>query len=105
MLDSGKVNLLDNGKIVLIFKINFKGGYMRVERKNDRLLDPEECDNCGYKTSLERFYFYGPGHNVEWLCEYCRLDHSHGENDVIRTVAGMLNRLEERLKKEIISTW
>jgi len=73
---------------------------MKVDNKTDRLEMPEECDNCGYMTKLERFYHFGPGHNVNWLCPYCCLDHSHGQNDIIKTIAGMLNELEKRITKK-----
>lgn len=71
---------------------------MRVESKESRLEMPDGCDNCEYGTKdLERFYTFGPGHNVYWLCPYCLYDHSWGKDITVRTVACMLNALENRI--------
>ena len=70
---------------------------MRVENENDRMEMPEECDNCGSEVPLTRYYNYGPGHNVKWLCHYCDLDHTQGESVELKSIAAMLNELERTL--------
>jgi len=72
---------------------------MRVDNESDRSESPEECDNCGSMVGLHRFCHYGPGWNVEWLCVYCIVDHTHGESSVVKSIAAMFNVLEKRLKK------
>jgi len=73
---------------------------MKVKNKDDSLEMPEECDNCSEETTeLERFYYYDQGHYVEWLCCYCCRDFTHGQDDIIKTVASMLHELERRIKK------
>lgn len=67
---------------------------MRVENATDRSKMPEECDNCGFPVTLERFYSYGPGHNVKWLCKYCCRDFTEGDA-IIKSIAAMLNKFEE----------
>ena len=71
---------------------------MRVESKDDRPEQPEECDNCGSDVELKRYEYYGPGHNVDWLCSYCANDYTHGD-PVIKTIAAMFNNLEKRLNQ------
>lgn len=71
---------------------------MRVEKATDRAERPEECDVCQTpKVKLNRYYSFGPGHHVEWLCCYCRLDFTHGDSAVVKSIAGMLHELEKRL--------
>ena len=76
---------------------------MKVENQDDRKEMPEECDSCGSKVNLKRFEHYGPGYNVDWLCHYCTCDFSRGKNDVVKSVAAMLNVFEERIKSNIIN--
>ena len=77
---------------------------MRVENKNDNMVQPEECDWCGAMgVELERFYRFGPRHNVAWLCPYCRNDFCRGENNVVKSVSAMFNVLEKRIKREYTS--
>ena len=71
---------------------------MQVENENDRQEMPDECDVCGSSVPLERFQSFGPGHHVDWLCSYCANDFTHGQNSVVKSIAAMLNKLEERLK-------
>lgn len=65
---------------------------MRVEHESDRMEMPEECDYCGSKVKLERFSYYGPGHNVDWLCKYCAASFHKEET---RSIAAMFNKLEQ----------
>lgn len=72
---------------------------MRVENKDDRSEMPEECDRCMTMTRrLTRYYHFGPGHNVDWLCKYCGHDFSHGQDKVVKSIAAMFNVLERSLK-------
>lgn len=75
---------------------------MRVDSKNDFMESPEECSYCGTSIAvLERCYFFGPGHNVDWLCPYCSVAFGKGENQVTNSMANMFNLLEERLKDSL----
>lgn len=71
---------------------------MKVENRDDLMEEPEECFGCSFMgVKLERFYHYGPGHNVNWLCCYCQ--HSLCLDDKIsRTMAGMFHQFEKNLK-------
>ena len=71
---------------------------MRVENAADRARMPKECDNCGSSVILERFYSYGPSHNVRWLCKYCCRDFTQGDNAIIKSIAAMLHKFEEDFK-------
>ncbi len=71
---------------------------MQVERKNDRMEMPENCDNCGSDVKLKRFSRYGLGYQVEWLCPYCSVAFQK-EEVLVRTMAQMFNLLEKRLKQ------
>ena len=73
---------------------------MRVEDPDEREEIPEECDLCDSSIDLERFYYFGPGYNVEWLCPYCAVSFSK-ESDISRTMASMFHVLEQRLKTHI----
>ncbi len=75
---------------------------MRVEDRDDRQETPEECDECDSDVDLERFYHYGPGYQVEWLCPYCASSFSKKE-DWSRTLSHMFHVLEKRLKEVIIN--
>ena len=66
---------------------------MKVNTKHDRMESDGECDNCGSDVPVARYYHFGPGHNVDWLCKYCSLDFTHG-SDIGKTMAAMLNRFE-----------
>jgi len=70
---------------------------MRVENENDRMDDPGECDNCSVEAELERFSYFGPGHQVEWLCCYCTEDFTRGKSDIVKSVAAMLHTLEKKI--------
>lgn len=70
---------------------------MKVDNENDRMEMPEECDYCSSDVDLERYYSYGPGHNVDWLCPYCSVCFT--KNPTLRSIASMFNTLEERLKR------
>jgi hypothetical protein len=70
---------------------------MKVEKATDRIEMPKECDNCGsLRVKLTRYYFFGPGHQVEWLCKYCAVA-INKERDFNRNMASMFNLLEDRL--------
>jgi hypothetical protein len=65
---------------------------------------PEECDYCEYlaKDLYMENFINGPS-NL-WLCPYCAYgDSSGGRNEVVKSMARMLNEFEARLKikKEI----
>ena len=70
---------------------------MKVENKNDRQESPEECDACGSPAPLKRYYYYGPGHQVEWACGYCAKSFIKGE-PIGKTLSAMFNHLEAQLK-------
>jgi hypothetical protein len=72
---------------------------MRVGDPDERQEMPEECDACGSLVELKRFYHYGPGDNVEWLCPYCAASFFK-ESDTSRTMAGMFHVLEKRLRNK-----
>lgn len=62
-------------------------------------VQPEECDYCGYETANLELYADGPPIETgSWLCPYCALDHTKGQNQVVRALAGMFNELEKRLR-------
>ncbi len=76
---------------------------MKVEHKEDHSEMPEACEYCGTSnTQLGRFYYYGPGHNVEWLCRYCRLDSTNGRDPAIKSIAAMINELDRHLTRRCI---
>ena len=61
-------------------------------------MKPEACDFCGFtiidlKKFKDRF-----GSGSSWLCKYCQHDYFHGQSDVTKTIACMLNELEKCLK-------
>lgn len=70
---------------------------MRVDKEDDRLEMPEECDHCGSMVKLTRYSHYGPGYNIDWLCPYCACDFTRGDSDVVNSIAVMLNTLEQRI--------
>jgi hypothetical protein len=71
---------------------------MKVDNENDRKEPPEECDNCGESgVELERFYHFGPGHNVDWLCCYCSRDFTQGKDAIVKTIASMLHEFERHM--------
>ena len=46
---------------------------MKVDSPDCRQDKPVECDNCANETlDLCRYESYGPGYQVDWLCDYCR---------------------------------
>jgi hypothetical protein len=69
---------------------------MRVESEHDRKEKPEECDGCSdSKAGLTRYYSYGPGHQVRWLCPYCEVASA---SEYRATLSAMFNVLERRLR-------
>ena len=58
---------------------------------------PDECTNCGAEASLT-FYEASFGRDDRWVCPYCEVAYTPN-NDVVRSVAVMLNRLESRLMR------
>ena len=75
---------------------------MRVDNENDRMKMPEECDRCGYPTDkLVRHSHYGPGYQVDWLCRYCEVDFTRGNDDIVKSIAGMFNTFEEIILKTL----
>jgi len=70
---------------------------MRVDNRGDRTQMPEECDLCQANVKLKRFYSYGPGHQVEWLCQYCSACFDN-KSAIVRSMAAMFNELEQALR-------
>lgn len=71
---------------------------MKVENESDRVEMPEECDHCSSRVKLKRYYHFGPGHNVTWLCHYCDKIVIVDNDTTTKAVAAMLNELEKTLK-------
>ena len=71
---------------------------MKVDDPDDRQEMPEECDCCGYPTELKRFYSYGPGHQVKWLCRFCAV--VGGSGGLNGTLANMFNELLKALQEK-----
>ena len=67
---------------------------MKVDNRDDRQEMPEECDGCGYMTKLERFYQYGPGHNVNWYCRFCA-----NSTTIDSNTSNLFNELLEAIKE------
>jgi hypothetical protein len=68
---------------------------MRVDNQDCRQENPAECDNCANETAeLWRYTSYGPGHQVEWICDYCRnvYDKSSTQTQQMIQVAQVLER-------------
>ena len=71
---------------------------MKVDNEHDRQDTPGECDRCGSDVAkLKRYYSYGPGHQVDWLCPYCRVSYP---GNIERSLPNMLNLLEYRVTKK-----
>ena len=69
---------------------------MKVDKKDDRQEQPDECDNCGTaRGNLRRYESYGPGFQVAWLCPYCEVILP---GNLTKTLANMFNVLEARSK-------
>jgi len=70
---------------------------VKVESIDDRQKMPEECDMCGASVPLVRDVNQFGGIFVSWLCPYCRSDIFQGKSSTARSVAAMMNVLEERI--------
>lgn len=66
-----------------------------MNKKDERLEMPDECDRCGESVMLTRYERHAPCDEVKWLCCYC--ERSFDDKHLIsRGIAAMLHEFERR---------